>query len=146
MTGHDKTSRFTSVVTYKYASSSASNILLFSKRIFNIMEGEGQEIEEKVPVKLNAEVKNSIRHTFEALQLSNGRNSTSGEVPKSKLQVLCATISRDFAIPYSSDDLDNYKADKKSLSCGEFVDYLEDELLPKGKGKLIKLSKVVCAC
>ncbi|KXJ28917.1 switch-associated protein 70 [Exaiptasia diaphana] len=97
------------------------------------MEGEGQDNEENVPVKLNTEVKNSIRHTFEALQLSNGRNSASGEVPKSKLQVLCASISRDLTIPYSSDDLDNYKADKKSLSCGEFVDYLEDELLPQGK-------------
>jgi len=97
------------------------------------MEDQAQEVEEKVPVKLGTEVKNSIRHTFEALQQSNGKNSaTSDEVAKSKLQLVCANISQDLGIAYSSDDLESFKTDKTCLSCGEFVDYLEDELLPKG--------------
>ncbi|KAK3751516.1 hypothetical protein QZH41_019089, partial [Actinostola sp. cb2023] len=96
------------------------------------MDVESTEIEEPIPIKLETEVKNSIRHTFEALQLRNGQNASEGEVAKSKLQVLCATISRDIGVPYSSEDFDNFKQEKKSLSCGEFVDYLEDELLPKG--------------
>ena len=100
---------------------------------FETMDVESTEIEEPIPIKLETEVKNSIRHTFEALQLRNGQNASEGEVAKSKLQVLCATISRDIGIPYSSEDFDNFKQEKKSLSCGEFVDYLEDELLPKGK-------------
>ena len=96
------------------------------------MEDQSQEVDEKAPVKLGTEAKNSIRQTFEALLESNGKDTVEGEVAKSKLQLLCANISQDFGIGYSSDDLDNFMADKKSLSCGEFVDYLEDELLPKG--------------
>lgn len=103
------------------------------------MEEPTQEMEEIVPIKLGTEVKNSIRHTFEALQQNNGKTSITGDVAKSKLKLVCANISQDLGIAYSSDDLDNFKADKKSLTCGEFVDYLEDELLPKGKRKTICL-------
>lgn len=97
------------------------------------MEQEGNEIVEKVPVKIDTEIKNSIRHTFEALQLKNGQNNDIKEVQKSKLQLLCASISRDLAISYTSEDLENYKDDKNSLSYTEFLDYLENELLPHGK-------------
>jgi hypothetical protein len=102
------------------------------------MEANNTEEEKPRSVKLETEVKNSIRHTYEALQDSNGRNSlAAGEVAKSKLQVLCATISRDIGIPYSADDLNlNFKEEKKSLSCAEFVEYLEEVLLPKGERQL----------
>lgn len=103
-------------------------------KVLETMEPNSVEEEKPRPVKLETEVKNSIRHTFEALQNSNGRNSLAGEVAKSKLQVLCATISRDLGIAYSADDLNlNFKEDKKSLSCAEFVEYLEEHLLPKGE-------------
>lgn len=103
-------------------------------------EPNNVEEEKPRPIKLETEVKNSIRHTFEALQNSNGRNSLAGEVAKSKLQVLCATISRDLGVPYSADDLNlKFKDLKKSLSCGEFVEYLEEHLLPKGEKPLREL-------
>ncbi|XP_048582989.1 switch-associated protein 70 [Nematostella vectensis] len=89
---------------------------------------------------LRTEVKNCIRHVYEALADANGADET-GKVAKSKLQLLCATISRDTSIPYLADDLTNFKENETSLLYTEFIEYLEERLLVKAS-ETIDQSKI----
>lgn len=97
-----------------------------------------EEEQKSRPVKLEYEQINGIRHAFDTLDEGNV-----GQVSKSKLQVLCASICRDLGVNYSADDLTNFKENSSSsLSCRDFVEYLQEELLPKGKFlKACELSK-----
>ena len=87
-----------------------------------------EEEQKPRPVKLEYEQVNGIRHAVETLD-----EGKVGQVAKSKLQVMCASICRDLGVSYSAEDLTSFRDETTSLSCRDFVEYLQEELLPKGK-------------
>ena len=97
----------------------------------NMAEQAGALAEEEQkprPVKLEYEQVNGMRHAVETLD-----EGKVGQVAKSKLQVMCASICRDLGVSYSAEDLTSFRDETTSLSCRDFVEYLQEELLPKGK-------------
>ena len=93
---------------------------------------EDAVVESLRPVKLESEQINSIRAVFETLD-----DSHSGQVAKSRLQVLCASLCRDCDVPFSSENLVEYKGGQTSLTCRDFLDYLQEDLLPKGESSFV---------
>ena len=93
---------------------------------------EDAVVESLRPVKLESEQINSIRAVFETLD-----DSRSGQVAKSRLQVLCASLCRDCDVPFSSENLVEYKGGQTSLTCRDFLDYLQEDLLPKGESSFV---------
>ena len=99
-----------------------------SKPTFTVKLNMAEGSEPRGPVRLETEQLNSIKAAFQSLDESN-----TGQVAKSRLQVLCASLCRDCEIAYTTDDLDAYKPGQKTMGSGDLVDYLQEELLPKGE-------------
>ena len=92
----------------------------------NTTKMEGSE-DNRLPVKLESVVLNSIRHSFQTLDETN-----SGKVTKLQLQFLCASICLDIGTNYDAQHLSDFKSPLTTLSFQDFVEYLEDHLLSKG--------------
>ena len=84
--------------------------------------------EKQSSVKLESDVLNSIRHTFQTLDETN-----SGKVAKSKLQVLCASICRDIGVTFDTQHLTDFKSTSTTITFQDFVKYLQGHLLVKGR-------------
>jgi len=92
------------------------------------MEESDGEKENQPSIKLESDVLNSIRHTFQTLDEAN-----SGKVAKSKLQVLCASICRDIGVTFDTQHLADFKSASTTITFQDFIQYLEDHLLVKGR-------------
>lgn len=90
-------------------------------------EGDGEN-ENRPSVKLESDVLNSIRHTFQTLDETNA-----GKVAKSKLQVLCASICRDIGVTFDTQHLADFKSTSTTISFQDFIQYLQDHLFVKGR-------------
>lgn len=90
-------------------------------------EGDGEK-GKLSPVKLESAVLNSIRHSFQSLD-----ETSSGKVAKSKLQVLCASICRDIGVTFDTQHLTDFKSPSTTITFQDFIQYLQDDLLSKGK-------------
>lgn len=92
------------------------------------MEESDGEKGNQPSVKLESDVLNSIRHTFQTLDETN-----SGKVAKSKLQVLCASICRDIGVTFDTQHLTDFKSSSTTITFQDFIQYLQDRLLVKGR-------------
>lgn len=102
---------------------------------------ETETKENQSSVKLESDVLNSIRHTFQTLDETN-----SGKVAKSKLQVLCASICRDIAVTFDTQHLVDFKSSSTTITFQDFIQYLQDHLLVKAQAETIDYSKVHKLC
>lgn len=91
------------------------------------MEESVGEQENQSSIKLESDVLNSIRHTFQTLDETNSR-----QVAKSKLQVLCASICRDIGVTFDTQHLTDFKSSSTTITFQDFIQYLQSHLLVKG--------------
>lgn len=98
------------------------------------MEEQDEEKGKQSPIKLESDVRNSIRHSFLLLD-----ETSSGKVNKSKLQVLCASLCRDVGLTFNTQHLVDFNSPSTSITFQDFIQYLQNELLSQGTLNIFKL-------